>query len=117
MMLLLFFAANKLSAQKTDSLRCDSFLLPNAVTPNCENYNCDFVPQFICGVPKRYEMYVFDRWGNMVFSTTTATKGWDGRNEKNQQFCEMGVYAYLIKYSYQSDGKLNERKGSTTLIR
>ena len=43
-----------------------------------------------------FEMKVFNRWGQQIFSTENINKGWDGRY--NGQLCEDGVYLYVIHY-------------------
>ncbi|GIV29453.1 MAG: hypothetical protein KatS3mg028_0519 [Bacteroidia bacterium] len=67
-------------------------------------------PKFL----KSYELHVYNRWGEEIFSTTNPFEGWDG-TYKNKQV-QPGVYAYVAKYK----NILNEEKvakGNITLIR
>ncbi|MCD4698668.1 MAG: gliding motility-associated C-terminal domain-containing protein [Bacteroidales bacterium] len=57
---------------------------------------------------------VFNRYGEMVFSTNDIEIGWDGTYKGNKQ--EMDVYTYYIKVVYQDFG-VAEETGNITLIR
>ena len=115
--LLLLWEKN-LSAQKTDPLNCDSFYVPNAfVGENCETGNCDFLPEFVCGAPGQFEMQIFDRWGNLIFKSSDAHIGWNGRNQTTKRVCEEGVYVYKIKFSFSEGEKMKECSGHISLIR
>jgi gliding motility-associated-like protein len=57
---------------------------------------------------------VFNRWGQVVFSTTDINKGWNGQfNGKPQP---LGSYVYAIK-AKTSTGKVVTKQGNVTLIR
>ena len=63
---------------------------------------------------KLKEFKVFNRWGNMVFSTDDPnTLGWDGSYNGKQQ--EVGVYVwYMI---FETPFKTVTKKGNVTLLR
>lgn len=90
--------------------------IPNAFTPNGDGENDYFFPrQLLSKKITRFNMQIFNRWGQVIFETTnTAGRGWDGRfNGKNQP---MGVYIYLI--DAEIDGHLREHyQGNVTLVR
>ncbi len=65
------------------------------------------------------EMFIFDRWGELVFSTegippNEPTLGWDGRF--NGDFAVQGVYVYLFKVRLLG-GEEEIHTGSITLLR
>jgi len=63
---------------------------PNAFTPNQDNTNDGFI-----GVGEgilKYEMWIFDRWGNMIYYTDDITKPWDGTIQG--QPCQIDVYVW-----------------------
>jgi gliding motility-associated-like protein len=62
-----------------------------------------------------YELRVYNRWGEMVYTTTDPTKGWDGIY-KNQD-AEIGTYVYLLNYVKEGKNKQETLKGQVTLIR
>jgi gliding motility-associated-like protein len=58
-------------------------------------------------------MYIYNRWGQLVFETDTILEGWDGTQNGNP--CNMGVYVWVVYYEGEN-GKVTN-KGSLTLIR
>ena len=95
-----------------------SIYIPNAFTPNADGLNDVFQPKGF-GVVK-YQLQIFDRWGERVFETKTFDKGWDGRFRgkglEYEQTCEEGTYTWLINVTNVS-GKAHELKGHVTLIK
>ncbi|MEA3476756.1 MAG: gliding motility-associated C-terminal domain-containing protein, partial [Bacteroidota bacterium] len=67
----------------------------------------------------QYGLFVYDRWGNLVFEAQDLETGWDGT--LNGEECPVGVYAYVAKYTLEGnvakDGETYEKKGSVSLIR
>jgi len=60
-----------------DQCNCPVFV-PNAFTPDGDDVNDTFGPSFDC-VTSAYHLMVFDRWGQMVWSSDDPNATWDGR--------------------------------------
>lgn len=92
--------------------------VPNAFTPNADGLNDVFQPKGF-GITK-YQLQIFDRWGERVYETKSFEAGWDGkfhgRGLDYGQFCEEGVYTWLINVT-NVFGKAHELKGHVTLIK
>jgi gliding motility-associated-like protein len=89
--------------------------VPNAFTPNADGLNDVFQPKGF-GITK-YEMNIYDRWGERVFHTSTFEEGWDGSfMGRGQKTCEEGSYTWLINCT-SVFGKSHELKGHVTLIK
>ncbi|MBP7809389.1 MAG: gliding motility-associated C-terminal domain-containing protein [Bacteroidia bacterium] len=92
--------------------------VPNVFTPNGDGLNDIFQPKGF-GVVK-YEMNIFDRWGEKVFSTKDFEKGWDGtmqsKNDVKYGVLEDGAYTWLINAT-SVFGKSHELKGHVTLMK
>lgn len=93
--------------------------VPNAFTPNGDGLNDIFQPKGF-GVTK-YELNVYDRWGELMFHTNTFEEGWNGAKQKKMdvsypQIIEEGVYTWQINCT-SVFGKSHELKGHVTLIR
>jgi gliding motility-associated-like protein len=89
--------------------------VPNAFTPNDDGLNDIFQPKGF-GIVK-YELQIFDRWGERVFNTKTFEKGWDGKYlSRGGEIIEEGVYTWLINVT-SVFGKAHELKGHVTLIK
>jgi gliding motility-associated-like protein len=87
-------------------------LVPTAFTPNGDGKN-DVLRPIALGMQIEY-FQVYNRWGELVFSTTTTGKGWDG--VIGGQIQSTGVFAWVVK-AIDIDGKPYFQKGSVTLIR
>ncbi len=66
--------------------------IPNAFTPDNNNNNEVFIP--VLRAVKFFDMKVYDRWGELLFSTMDQQRGWDGtfKGEK----CKVDTYVYKI---------------------
>ena len=85
------------SASMEVCIRPDAILyLPNAFTPNQDGLNELFLPSYIGIDPDRFEMWIFDRWGNLIYFTDDLLKGWDGRVQGKPEICPIGTYVWKI---------------------
>jgi gliding motility-associated-like protein len=71
--------------------------VPNAFTPNDDNKNDIFNAQGMGIDPEHFEMWIFDRWGNMIFYTDNLNKGWDGRANYGDNIAQIDTYVWKIK--------------------
>jgi gliding motility-associated-like protein len=89
--------------------------VPNAFTPNADGFNDVFQAKGF-GIVK-YEMYIFDRWGEKVYHTKDFYEAWDGTYQgRGGKICKEDVYTWLIDCT-DVFGKSHELKGHVTLIR
>lgn len=95
---------------------CD-LMVPNAFTPNNDGLNDRFVPKFMNGCEFTfYELYIFNRYGQIIFYTADAQQGWDGM--QNGAYTDAGVYMYLLKYQdANKPRKVNTYSGDVLLVR
>jgi gliding motility-associated-like protein len=88
---------------------------PNAFTPNGDGNNDEFRPLGENLELQNFEMYIYDRWGGLVFETTDYSTPWTGRAWKSSQKCPGGVYTWLV-YLTDKYGKINKYRGIVTLV-
>lgn len=71
------------------------FLLyvPNAFTPNSDNTNDIFLPKGE-GITE-YSLWIYDRWGELLFKTNDINTGWDGM--KGGTVLQQDSYAWKIE--------------------
>ena len=70
--------------------------VPNAFTPNSDGENDSFMAKGD-GI-KDFKLYVFDRWGNVIFFSNDIMKGWDGRYlAKGADIVQEDVYVWKIE--------------------
>ncbi len=101
-----------------------TILVPNAFSPSTMGSsggsggggvgtkNDIFLPLMI-GVTQ-FEMFVFNRWGEMLFQSRDPNVGWDGYYNGN--LCPQDVYVYKITAMYDN-GERIVRTGDINLIR
>jgi gliding motility-associated-like protein len=89
--------------------------VPNAFTPNADGINDIFQPKGF-GIVK-YEINVFDRWGEKVFHTKDFNEGWNGTFQgRGSKLLEEGTYTWLINLT-NVFGKAHELKGHVILMK
>ncbi|MBI2968660.1 MAG: PKD domain-containing protein [Bacteroidetes bacterium] len=71
--------------------------VPNAITPDGDGHNDYFFPEVIGLREDRFEMYIFDRWGDLIYETKDINKPWNGRANKGNILVQQDVYVWLIK--------------------
>jgi|GEM_PF-6469001 len=92
-------------------LQCTEIFVPNVFTPNGDGKNDNFYPKGVS--VNDFEMFIFNRWGEFLFSTTDMLAGWDGRYKG--ELCIDGVYYYLINYT--GTGIKRQINGIVTLMK
>lgn len=86
--------------------------VPSAFTPNDDGKNDEFsVVGFSNG---GYSMKIFNRWGQVVFSSDSGYGVWTGKNNDGTK-CPQGIYVYQIEIA--KDKKHRSVRGTVTLVR
>lgn len=92
-----------------------NFYVPSGFTPNNDGINDTFFPKGEGVDALSYDMFIFDRWGQIVFQSTESFKEWDGT--KNGEPLPTGVYIWkIITKDVYTDAKF-ENRGHITLVR
>ncbi len=105
---------------QTDSVKmevqgCDDCLfVPTAFTPNADGRNDAFGATVKCPA-ERYNLKVYNRWGQMVYESRDFAQKWDG--SYNGQPAPVGTYYYHVVYQSPLAKKQKLLKGDVTLIR
>jgi gliding motility-associated-like protein len=90
--------------------------VPNAFTPNGDAKNETFFPVGLGLDPDRFEMWIFDRWGNMIFYTDDLNKGWDGRVQGHSEIAQIDTYVWKIK-AVDMSGTSHDMVGRVSLLK
>ncbi|HET6228158.1 MAG TPA: PKD domain-containing protein, partial [Bacteroidia bacterium] len=92
-----------------------AFYIPNAFTPNrVDGTNDTFYGKGV-GIVS-YHLWIFDRWGNMVFNSPDIDAGWDGRANNGEAVAQQDVYVWKVKLT-DIFGKRHDYIGTVTLVR
>ncbi len=92
--------------------------LPNSFYPNSTQGNNVFKVISISSHVADYQMNIYDRWGQNVFSSNDINEGWDGKF--NGAEAPAGVYVWVVTYTvYETNTSSNTKteKGTVTLLR
>jgi gliding motility-associated-like protein len=82
--------------------------IPTSFTPNGDGLNDVFMP--LGGGIEKFKLEIYNRWGNMIYSTNSMSQPWDGNDH--------GQDNYIWKvYLKDKDGVDREMIGSVTLLR
>ncbi|MFM1915043.1 MAG: hypothetical protein RLZZ531_712 [Bacteroidota bacterium] len=90
--------------------------IPNAFTPDGDGLNNEFTAIF----PEKmklasFEMYIYDRWGELVFFSENPKIGWDGSLAGYD--APDGVYTYVVNYKELGYVNKFQVTGSVSLVR
>ncbi|MBK9759503.1 MAG: gliding motility-associated C-terminal domain-containing protein [Flavobacteriales bacterium] len=93
--------------------------VPNAFTPNGDGTNEQFLPVPSGYSTCEYAFYVFDRWGERIFTATEPGIAWDGT--LNGVDCKQDVYVWRVVFKNCTNPaeRIKERDfiGHVTLLR
>ncbi|MFA7082544.1 MAG: gliding motility-associated C-terminal domain-containing protein [Bacteroidales bacterium] len=115
------FATDNNGCNFTDSIRIKveiincgepNIFIPNIFTPNSDGKNDEIrvTGEHI----EQIEFLIFDRWGELVFSSKNPNEAWDGTFRGKD--CQAGVYYYRFKVQC-GKGREYIKSGDITLIR
>jgi gliding motility-associated-like protein len=96
-----------------DSILVDSIALPTAFTPNGDGSNDQYYISYQ-GYPTLQYLYIYNRWGQRVYESTSLLDRWDGSYQGEPAPNE--VYHYQVGYLDQRQ-LVHYRSGSFALIR
>jgi len=95
-------------------------IIPNAFTANGDTIN-DAFDIDILG-EEDYRLYIYNRWGELVFIGTEDGEGNDGKNWNGRLFntggeCSEGTYYWILSCRFRGYTKYEYHKGFLTLVR
>ncbi len=88
--------------------------VPTAFTPNGDGLN-DFLYPINALKADNLEFKVFNRWGQIVFSSSNWQEKWNGKLKGIEQ--TSGVFVWFLNYTHRDTGKKVFQKGTSMLIR
>ena len=81
-----------------DILRIDELeiWLPNAFSPNGDGINDVFGAKYDSEVKITFQMLVFNKWGQQIFSSGDVSKGWNGKFKGER--CPPDLYTWVVTF-------------------
>lgn len=97
---------------------CPIYELPNVFTPNNDNANDLFVPFPYRGV-KEIDLRIFNRWGQLVFTSTDPDIQWPGSYKETNEQVPDGVYFYTcdVVLKRLAGDEVKQLKGYVHILR
>lgn len=96
----------------------NSFFVPNAFTPDGDGINDQFIPILDGNLNfDQYSFNIFNRWGEIIYQSTTPGTGWDGTNSSGNSIVQDGVYVWILELQYAGDVAISQYRGHVTLVR
>lgn len=99
--------SNEITMMQSPLIFVPSAMLINGV-------NNTFGPVISFSPRSRYEMYVYSKWGDVLFYSDDYDVQWDGRDEGGD-FVPQGVYVYYVQYANGTQELLSKR-GLVTVL-
>lgn len=94
-----------------------TFYIPNAFSPNGDGVNEGFKGTGIGIDTTTYNLWIFDRWGMMIFYSTDLEETWNGRIQgKDGDIVMEDVYVWKVRFRDYA-GKKHEYKGTVSVIK
>lgn len=85
--------------------------IPNTFTPNGDGKND--VLYVRSGILENFVLRIYNRWGELLFETTSLEKGWNGTFKG--KYCEQGVYDYYFEGTCLN-GDTFQKRGNVTIL-
>lgn len=88
--------------------------VPNAFTPDQDGIN-DYFQVYASGIDE-FTISIFDRWGEVVFTSQDPNAIWDGSHQGGDYYVPNGTYVWLIEINgVNFDAK--QQTGTVTILR
>ncbi len=91
-----------------------TFYIPNAFSPDGNGIN-DYFYGSGTGVIK-YDLLIFDRWGNQIFHTDVLSDKWDGKTDNGNDISLIDTYVWKVELT-DVFNKKHDYIGTVTLVK
>ncbi len=94
-----------------------SIFVPNTFTPDGNNFNEVFKPVMRGFDKYDFTMYIFNRWGEIVFESHDMEVGWDGSFANQNYEVQDGVYTWKIVAGLEHSSDTKVFVGHVTILK
>ncbi len=100
--------------QQESNKKAFTFYIPNAFSPNGDGINDEFFGKGESIM--EYDIWIFDRWGNLIFSGKDLNAKWDGRANGGNEIAKQDVYVWKVRLT-DVFLKKHDYLGTVTLVK
>ena len=94
------------------------YYIPNTFTPNGDEFNQTFKPIFSNSIDVyNYSMFIYNRWGAVIFETHDVKIGWDGSFGNEGIMVPDGTYQFKIIVKIAETDERKEFFGHLNVLR
>lgn len=94
-----------------------SIYVPNTFTPNNDDVNDVFYPSGNGIDETDYHMWIFDRWGNLIWKSSTWGETWDGKANGGSKLAQIDTYVWKIEVKEKDTPTVHHLVGHVNIVK
>ncbi len=94
-----------------------TFFIPNTFTPNGDGTNDYFSPKGTGIDISDYDLWIFDRWGNLIWHTRTWGEAWDGRANDGVDIAQIDTYVWKVHVKELDNHAVHNYIGHVNIVK
>ena len=94
---------------------CGELFIPSAFSPNGDAVNNTFKVRIEPSCVESFQVKIYDRWGEVVFTSTDVSTGWNGTFK--DKLLDPAVFVYVVDIKLFSDQEEQHLEGNLTLFK
>ncbi|MFM9986803.1 MAG: gliding motility-associated C-terminal domain-containing protein [Flavobacteriales bacterium] len=93
------------------------FYAPNTFTPDNDGINDVFAPVLLGFDNSTFQLQIFNRWGEAIFTTNNVNQPWTGNVNGGSFFAEDGTYIWQVQVKDKENAEYRIFRGHLNLLR
>jgi gliding motility-associated-like protein len=90
---------------------------PSAFTPDQDKVNEVWIPIINGADPKVFHLWIYNRWGTLVFESTDPNTGWTGSVDGGEYYPQQDVFVWRLELKHLGKNETEVFTGNVTLLR
>ncbi|GAB5416628.1 MAG: hypothetical protein Crog4KO_34520 [Crocinitomicaceae bacterium] len=91
--------------------------VPNAFTPDDDEFNQVFLPILNGFDESNYVLFIYNRWGELIFESYDVNVGWDGTYGNQGIAVQDGTYTWKIQLGVKESSEIKEFLGHVIILK
>jgi gliding motility-associated-like protein len=94
-----------------------TFYIPNTFTPDDDGINDRFMPKGTGIDETDYDLWIFDRWGNLIWHTDIWGESWDGKANGGAEIAQIDTYVWKVHVKEKDAGTIHNYIGHVNIVK